>query len=157
MTSLWLSSAEEIRKKYKNDHITLICKHEYFKFLSSLVLFDSIIAVDLNKFFKNPKYHFSTLRIIRKNNYNLLLNPMYSRSIKSDLFTKLIYAKRKIGYCSDTSCIRKTTKLITDKWYTKLISDNTSIGHQHEILRNFNFKTNWYTSKSKDLFNESSN
>ena len=49
---LWLSCAEVIRKKYKQSHITLICKEEYYEFLSSLNLFDSLVPVNLNKFLK---------------------------------------------------------------------------------------------------------
>ena len=36
---LWLSSANEIRKKYRGQHITLVCKDEYLEFLTSLNLF----------------------------------------------------------------------------------------------------------------------
>ena len=137
---LWLSCTEGIRKKYNQNHITLICKEEYYEFLSSLNLYDTLIPVNLNKFFKNPKYHFMTLIKIRKNNYDVFLNPMYSRSLKSDFFAKLIIAKKKIGHIGDNSSIRKYTKLITNNWYSQLISVNTDEKQQqHEIQRNFNF------------------
>ena len=65
---------------------------------------------------------------------------MYSRSIKSDVFAKLIIAKKKIGHIGDNSSIRKYTKLITNNWYSQLVSVNTNDKQQqHEINRNFNF------------------
>ena len=92
---LWLSSANEIQKKYRGKHITLVCKEEYLEFLKSLNLFNTLIPINLNKFYKNPIYHFHTINRIAKHSYDLLLSPMYSRSIKCDVLAKLIFAKKK--------------------------------------------------------------
>ncbi len=136
---LWLSSANEIRKKYRGQHITLVCKEEYLEFLTSLNLFNILIPINLNKFFKNPIYHFHTINRISKQSYDLLLSPMYSRAIKCDLLAKLIFAKEKIGCFGDNSSIRKFTKVITNNWYSELVSSNSSPNTIHEIFSNFHF------------------
>ena len=136
---LWLSSANEIRKKYSDNHITLICKEEYLEFLSSLNLFNTLIPINLNKFFKNPIYQFHTINIITKYSYDLLLRPMYSRAIKCDLLAKLIFAKKKIGCFGDNSSIRKLTKIVTNNWYSELVSPISSTNPIHEIFSNFKF------------------
>ncbi len=136
---LWLSSAEEIRKKYHAHHITLICNEEYLEFLSSLSLFDSLISINLNKFYKNPIYHFKIISKINEENYDLLLSPIYSRAIKYDLLTKLIFARKKIGYSGDESSIRRFTKSITNNWYSELVTTNSKLKLSHEVFLNFNF------------------
>ncbi len=154
---LWLSSANEIRKKYKENHITLVCKEEYVEFLSSLNLFNTLIPINLNKFFKNPIYHFHTINRITKCSYDLLLSPMYSRAIKCDLLAKLIFAKKKIGCFGDNSSIRKFTKVITNTWYSDLVTSSSLKNPMHEIYSNFHFLNhigiqelpNTFTLKSK--------
>ena len=136
---LWLSSANEIQKKYRGKHITLVCKEEYLEFLKSLNLFNTLIPINLNKFYKNPIYHFHTINRIAKHSYDLLLSPMYSRSIKCDVLAKLIFAKKKIGCFGDNSSIRKFTKFITNNWYSELVSSSLSPNTIHETFLNFNF------------------
>lgn len=136
---LWLSSASEIRKKHEKKHITLICRHEYEAFLKSFHMFDSLIPINLNMFFSSPKYHVKMINKIRMHKYKLLLCPMFSRAIKSDVIAKLINADKKIGYLGDKSSIRKLTRLITNKWYTELVINKFSNDVKHEINNNYNF------------------
>ena len=136
---LWLSSANEIRKKYRGKHITLVCKEEYVEFLTSLNLFNTLIPINLNKFFRNPIYHFHAINRIVKHSYDLLLSPMYSRAIKCDVLVKLIFAKKKIGCSGDNSSIRKLTKVVTNNWYSELVSPSSSANPIHETFSNFQF------------------
>ena len=48
-------------KKYRGKHITLVCKEEYLEFLKSLNLFNTLIPINLNKFYKNQYTIFTSL------------------------------------------------------------------------------------------------
>jgi len=135
----------EILKKserYKDYRITLlgnVAWKDLSKFLDSDYI-DDFIWLDPIKFHRNIFYRFCKLREITKNGYEIVINPVYSRTYDMDMIVKIVNAKEKIGSSGDLSNIKKWQKKISDKWYTKLIPAKKEV--IFEFYRNKEFFEN---------------
>ncbi len=99
---------------------------------------DEFVWIDRNKFTKSFAYKYSILKNISKNNYRLIINPVYSREFKySDFIVNVIHGEEKIGSVGDFANISQVKKEISDKYYTKLIPATNKI--LFEFFRNKEF------------------
>ncbi len=144
---LWLYSAEKIRENI-NEKITLICNNSCFELAQNMKYFDEVISIDYNKMKFNLKYKYLFFKKIKKNNYKMLINPIYSRNIISEGLVKNISAKEKIGINSNDTNLSSNLIKICNNFYSKLIKIN--FNNEMELYRNLDF-TNKLLKKKYEL------
>lgn len=138
---LWLDSAKEFRRIYPDRRITLICNEKWAELAKFFNYWDNIIPVNRKRLTRNPFYRFKTLRAIRKQNFEIAIQPAYSREfLLGDSIVRATGAKEKIGSVGDFSNINPREKAISDSWYTKLIPATEK--SLMEIERNAEFLIN---------------
>ena len=128
-------------KKYNNYNITL-CGNIIWKDLAETFDRDYVndfIWLNRKKFYSNLKYKFQLLKNINKSGYETVIDTTYGREILyGDAIVRASGAKVKIGSTgSQEKHVSWKRKMLTDKYYTKLIpAANENI---FEFLRNKEF------------------
>ncbi len=103
---------------------------------------DYFIWIDRHKFHNNLIYRFKKLREIGSKDYNIVINPTYSREFfYSDWIVNFVKAEKKIGSIGGYSNIKKWQKKISDRYYTKLIPAKDEV--TFEFYRNKEFFENF--------------
>jgi ADP-heptose:LPS heptosyltransferase len=126
-------------EKYKDYKITLVGNikwKELAEYLDSDYV-EKFIWIDTIKFNKNLFYRYLKLKEITLSAYDIVINPVWSRTYDMDCIVKVVNAKEKIGFKGDTSNIHPLIKKISDKYYTRFIDGENSI--IFEFYRNKEF------------------
>lgn len=148
---IWMDSAKEYRRIYPGKKITLICNSIWKDIAEVTGYFDEIIPLEIKRFNKNLIYRYEFLKDIKKNKYDKIISPSYSRTFfVSDWLVKNITADEKIGSVGDCSNISSKQKKISDKWYTKLIEADSK--EMFELERNAEFIRNLLKQKYQANF-----
>jgi ADP-heptose:LPS heptosyltransferase len=137
---LWLDGARAIRNRYPRTdyHVTLIASTKWSRFAESSALFDEVIAVDMDRFFSDPRYRRATCREVARRRFETTINPTYSRSMWGDDFlVKATGASMSIGHAGDRSNASDYGQWITNRWYGELVSG--AGGATHELEKNWLF------------------
>lgn len=123
--------------KYKNYRITL-CGNQAYKELAlhfDNTIIDKFVWLNRTKFEKDFSYRRKFLRLIREQNFDIVLNPSYSRDfIFGDSIVRQARAGIKIGQVTNNANTYRMFTLLSDKWYTTLY--NTGEGVVFEFFRN---------------------
>lgn len=98
--------------------------------------FDEIIAINGKFYHRNPFYYYRILKKLRLSAPEIVINCLYSRSLKSDELVFICREAEKIGYDGDLFSTKERQKKINDKKYDRLISNPDS---SRETDRNKHF------------------
>ena len=127
-------------KKYQGYKITL-CGNTIWQSLArewDSEFVDSFIWLDRKKFYHNPAYRFEFQKKIRKQGFEVVLNPVYSRLLLfGDAIVKVSGAKIRIGNFGNTDNLIPKEKKITDKYYSKLIQASPKIIFEFDRNKEF--------------------
>jgi ADP-heptose:LPS heptosyltransferase len=130
-------------EKYKNYKIILIGNIIWKDITETFdkEFINEFIWINVKKFTINPIYRYAILKKIIKKGCEIVINPTYSRVFYTDdNIVKLINAKEKIGSMGDLSNIKKWQRIISNKYYTKLLPTKNDI--IFEFYRNKEFFDN---------------
>jgi ADP-heptose:LPS heptosyltransferase len=139
---LWLPSAKKLNSPYSEyEKSILICNHTCSELALATGLFSEVIGVDLVRFTRDLGYRFRMLRRVAHLGASVAIQPTYSRVfLTGDSLVRASGAKTRIGFDGDLSNIPPWQKLISDRWYTKLVPASASpmmeLGRNAEFLRN---------------------
>lgn len=134
---LWLDSAKAYRILFPDKKLVLYANSSWAELASQFPYWDEVVSVDMNRLRSDELYRFDTLYIIHRRGFNVAVQPTYSREYMGDMLLRASSAKVRIGYQCDLSNITLEQKLISDCWYTILISSNTL--RMMELKRNAEF------------------
>jgi len=142
---IYISSANLIPEKYIGMKKILICNQAVFELANSLKIFDEIIGINLPKFKKNLIYRFQIIKKIMATKSKIAIQPTFSRHFSTgDAIIRVSGANMKIGFDGDYTNQSKFFKLISDKWYSKLIRSDKLIkmerDRNHEFLEKISNK-----------------
>lgn len=118
---LWLCAARNLRKIYPSNkfELTLVCQEGLQRIYQNENIFDIIIPLDFNKGTYNSKVRFSILKKIRKNYYDIVLDPIGCNEWTTNvLITRASVSSKKIGildYNYDQICSDKSINKIYDQ------------------------------------------
>ncbi len=121
---LWLDSAQAYRRLYPDQKITLAVNSACAELAAALPHWDAVMGVNVHALRTNYLYRLRTLIRLRWSNFSIAIQPTYSREFAGDITTRSTAAERRIGYTGDTNNISLEKKIITDAWYTQLITNN---------------------------------
>ena len=120
---LWLDAAKEFRNLYPNVKTTLIANQVWSDLAKLLPYWNDVIPVDRNKFTRNPLYRFQIFRRIRKRGFESVIHTTYSRDyFRGDSLIRATGALQRIGSFGDISNMTSLQKIISDRWYSQLLS-----------------------------------
>jgi ADP-heptose:LPS heptosyltransferase len=128
----------KLSRKFNNYKITL-CGNEVWKDLAETFdknFIDDFIWLNRKKFNNNPFYKYKLLKKIYKSGFEVVIDTTFSREILyGDSITNTSKANERIGSVGsrDAYVIWKR-KLLTDKYYTKLIEQSSN--NLFEFYRN---------------------
>jgi len=127
------------RKVYSGYKIVLIVDSvvaQMAMWLNRNNYFDELIAIDGKQYNRNFLYYYNTLKKIRANAPEVVIQPTFSRTQKSDEVVFISKEAQKIGYEGDMSNISPTSKARNNAKYDRLIKNPTVI-LEPEINRHF--------------------
>lgn len=110
-----------IKEIYPDYTIYLIANKSISDLLLLFPEIDNYIPLDIRKFTFNFFYYLKIILKLRKLKFDIVLNPIFSRSIFSDELVQASIAKEKIGFLGDTNNIPGFIRDKNNKFYTKLI------------------------------------
>lgn len=88
--------------------------------------FDELISINGKFYSRSPFYYYKILKKLRLSAPEIVLQPTFSRTEKSDEWVLISREARKIGYYGDLSNIQKSRKERNDKKYSRLIGNPQS-------------------------------
>ena len=118
---LWLDSAQAYRRLYPHQKITLAVNFACADLAKALLLWDSVISVDVAALRTNYTYRMLILFKLRQRNFKVAIQPTFSREFVGDLVLRASFAQERIGYAGDANNITISSKAKTDPWYTRLV------------------------------------
>lgn len=137
---LWLDTAKKYRnlfpqEKYK---ILLVGNALWCDLADSLTYWDKVIPIDVKKFKSFSRYRWVLLREIQSLGASIAIQPTYSREFyHGDALIRASNAFRKVGSVGDMSNRNWLKKIISDRWYTELVTASTK--QMTELERNSEF------------------
>lgn len=141
---IWLDSAAAYAKIYDTSQLTLICNTACRQIAESTGYFDKIITMDVRRFEADNSYRKEFIAGVQNEEYDVLVQTAYSRTVHMDMLAKAIKAHTKIGMEADESKTNlsryisfKSSKSRLDSIYDKRIK--TKDGLEMELLRNSEF------------------
>ncbi len=138
---LWLDSAKEFRRLYPGSKITLCCNALLSDLAALLPYWDEVLPIDLRRFNKKYLYRWQLLRAIRRADFNVAIQPTFSRSfVEGDRVIRASRSHERIGSTGNLSNISKERKAVSDRMYTHLVpASNEPL---MELERNAEFISN---------------
>lgn len=121
---LWLNAAEGLKQIFPADKYKLVLLgNAIWKDLAAQIhLFDEHIFVDSNKLFRSLRYRFNVWKQIRSRKWAYAIQPAYSRDLNcGDAAVRVSCATYRIGSAGDSSNQLAIQKIITDRWFTRLV------------------------------------
>jgi ADP-heptose:LPS heptosyltransferase len=121
---LWLDAAKGLRSLYpdENYEITLLGNDIWSSLAMELPPFNRVWPLNRKKYLLNPLYCINMLRKVRREGFDLVISPAYSREFKfCDIIAKVSGSPNRVGSKSDDERIRRWQKQVGNLWYTRLI------------------------------------
>jgi ADP-heptose:LPS heptosyltransferase len=137
---IWLDSAKEYRRLYPNKKITLIANAAWADMARGLSYWDEVWPVKLDDLQRKPFYRLAFLRKICTANFEIAIQPTFSRIfMHGDSVMRATRATHRWGSVGDTCNIKASDKVISDRWYTRLLPASSK--PMMELQRNAEFIT----------------
>lgn len=137
---LWLDFAKGLREFYppETHEITLLANQVWADFAGGIPVFDRVLRVKRMRFLLNPIYRLRTLLNIRRQEFDIVIDPTFSREFQfSPVVARVSGAQARFAPEGDGGIQRPWQKRISDRWYTRL--SPSSPGPLMELRRNAEF------------------
>ena len=121
---IWLDAAKEFKNLYPNKRIVLYANSAWAALAEKLSYWDQVIAVDVPRLREDHLYRLGVLTQTHWRGFGIAIQPTYSREYVGDLVIRATRAAQRIAHVGDTNNITPDNKVISDGWYTRLISKN---------------------------------
>ncbi len=137
---LWLDFARGLRELYPREttEIALLANCSWSSLAEAFPYFDRVLPIHRMKFILNPFYRMQKLLGIRREGFDTVIDPAFSREFQfSPPVARLSGAPLRIAAQGDLSIQRPWQKKISDQAYTRFIS--SAPGRMMELIRNAEF------------------
>ena len=119
---IWLDAAKAIREYFPDHEITLVGNRLWTGMAKTLPYFDKVIAVKPKALRSNLTYRYRLFRQIRRESYDMVINPVYTRAggfLDGEALLNISRGKQKIGFKNPDVPGWRTH--ISNRFYTKLL------------------------------------
>ena len=135
---LWLDSAKTLRGLYPGQRIILIANSTWAELAEKLPYWDEVWSVDYRRLMRSLIYRWQIMRKIRQQGFDIAIHPTFSRHFPTgDSVVRATGARERIGFAGDENNSSSWQKLVSDRWYTRLMPANPL--PMMEIERNAEF------------------
>ena len=137
---LWLEAAKALRALYPRGerHMTLLANRAWAELGERQRIFDRVWPVNRDSLRYGAAYRFRTLRMIRREGFDTVIQPTYSREHHlGDSVVRASGAPERVGSSGDLSNASAAERRLGDGWYTRLVPAET--GPLMELIRNAEF------------------
>lgn len=118
---LWLDAAKELKRIYPSSRVVLYGNSVWSEVAQQLPFWDEIVPVDVPRLRTDLLYRIRVLFQIRRQSFDIALQPTFSREYIGDLTIRSSNAAQRITHFGDLNNINEDNKRLTDTWYTKLV------------------------------------
>jgi ADP-heptose:LPS heptosyltransferase len=137
---LWVEAAKALRSLYPRGerHVTLLANRAWAALAERQGIFDQVWPVDREPLRYRPGYRFRVLRAIRREGFETVIQPTYSREhLLGDAVVRASGAPERVGSTGDLSNTVAAEMRTGDGWYTRLVPADP--GPLMELIRNAEF------------------
>jgi len=138
---LWLDAARALRKLYPpgSYHLTLLGNRAWTPLAREIGCFDEVWQLDRRRFVLNPFYRFQILRRVGAGGFSVTIHPTFGRDfLWGDAVVRASGAPERIGFGGCMELLTPAERLLSDRWYTRLIYGSPSKSTTH-VCRNAEF------------------
>jgi ADP-heptose:LPS heptosyltransferase len=118
---LSLPILKAIKHKYKNSQISVVCQKHLAEIYSNSPYVDTIIVFEKDKFIADEEYRKFFIKKLQRIEYNISLNPVFSRDPLTDYIALGCNAPLRIAFEGDCTNITPEAKNQNDQFYISLI------------------------------------
>lgn len=118
---LSLPILKAIKNKYKNSQISVVCQKHLAEIYSNSPYVDTIIVFEKDKFIDDEEYRKFFIKKLQRIEYNISLNPVFSRDPLTDYIALGCNAPLRIAFEGDCTNISPEAKNQNDQFYIGLI------------------------------------
>lgn len=141
---LWLPYASIYKRMHPERELILIANSTWADFARELPYWDTVYSVDTKLMVRSLTYRWKTLKKVCAIGASIAIQPTFSREILcGDSIVRATRAEKKIGSVSDLSNITMSEKLLSNRWYSRLIA--AAPDPMMELDRNAEFVRNLYS------------
>ncbi len=132
---LFTNSIKELSGLFLQAEITYVTFFETHEIIDRCPYIKTRIYIDRNLLMTNKFYRENIFLKLQEFEFDLMINPLYSREYMSEELVQFIRAKIKIGVKGDVSNINPALLNVTNKYYDYLLSTE-EIQNKFELHRN---------------------
>ena len=133
---IWLDAAKEFKALYPNQRVVLYANATWANLAERLPYWDEVVSIDVPRLRTDDGYRVCVLMRIQRRNFDIAIQPTYSREYIGDLCVRAANSAQRIAHIGDTNNIQPAIKAQSDAWYTNLVSE--SINTDIELTHNAN-------------------
>jgi len=137
---LWLDAAKYLRMHYSSEEyeLFLLGNQTWCDLAGELPYFDHVWPLDRCQFIENLSYRFTIMKKIRRAGFDTIIQPTFSRELfMGDEIVRTSGVRERIGYVGNSTNTSRQGKIVSDRWYTRLIP--ATPGPLMELVRNAEF------------------
>ncbi|MFA7228057.1 MAG: hypothetical protein WC061_03395, partial [Melioribacteraceae bacterium] len=132
---LFTNSMNQIRLLFPEAKITYVCYLETKEIIDRCEFIDVPVYIDRNLLSINKAYREKVYASMQGYQFDLLINPLFSREFLAEEIIHFICADFKIGLSGDDSNIDPVLLKVTDRWYDFILETDT-VHNKFELHRN---------------------
>lgn len=134
---LFLPALRVLRQHYASAKISLVVASECADLASSFAPVDEVIEYDRKRYRFDLAYRIRLIRSLRARQFDVALNPVYSREPLTDELLYCCGAQERIACEGDLSNIRARTKTGNNAFCSRIYPSSTGLLHESERNREF--------------------
>ena len=131
------SLLEHLKRKFNEAEITVVCQNHTKEVFQNSPHVTEIIEIDKPLFKKDENFRNSFLSGLRKYNFDLAVNPVYSREDVTDFLTLMSGAKETIAFSGDTSNMPSVLLEKNNQYYSKLVHSVADKKNELQLYKEF--------------------
>ncbi|MDR3627619.1 MAG: glycosyltransferase [Ignavibacteriaceae bacterium] len=132
---LFTNSLKVIRDLFPGANIAFVCYLETKEIIDRCPYVDTRVYIDRLSMMTNKFYRESVFEKLHEIEFDLLINPLFSREFQAEEVVAFMNAEIKIGVRGDLSNISKSIVDVTDKWYNYFLEVDDE-KNKFELYRN---------------------
>lgn len=131
------SLLEPIKNKFKDAEITVVSQKHTSEIFKNSPFVNEVIEVDKPLFKKDQNYRNNFLNNLTNLNFDLAVNPVYSREDVTDFLALMSGSKETAAFAGDTSNIPAELLAKNNQFYTTLVNADTKKKNELQLYKEF--------------------
>lgn len=129
----------KLSNRFKSYELYLLGNHKWSELSKEIDKkgIKCFLWIDPNQLWHNPIYTYNKIKAIRLNHFDLIISPVYSRNIHTDILIAALGGNLKIGSYGDLTNIKSWQKRLTNHFYHQLVQPSSKYLFEFDRNREF--------------------